>query len=60
MILDLPKLFMIGPEKQLFTTDFCNLIHVQNVLDQPKFFGLVQNCFGIIERHIISIYSFNP
>ena len=39
MILDLSKLFWIGPEKQLFTTEVSNLIYVQTVLDQPKFFG---------------------
>ncbi len=51
MIWDLFKLFWIGLEIQLYTNEFCKLIHVQNVLDLPEFFGLVQNYFGAIEKH---------
>ena len=55
-----PNCLGLDPKKQLFTTDFCNLTYVLNVLDQPKFFGLVQKYFGTVERHIISLYNFNP
>ena len=45
-----PKWF--GPDqKQLFTTEFHILKHVQNVWSCPKEFGQVQMSFGPIEGH---------
>ena len=47
------ELFWIGLENNFSLLYFYNLIDV-------KFFGLVQKYFGSVERHIISLYSFNP